>query len=977
MYNSSTDRIHFVTEVMTIGWVGLGVANQAPNRMIGYDVAVGGVFNNGTGYLADYYTVGFRQPPLDPQQDWVLTYSREENGKTTLQFYRQRNTFDFRNDVAIQQGAPIFLIWAYHPFSDVQSAIPFPFHGSASRGFTLVVLIPGIAPTSTPVNATSRPSSGFNATSMPPSVPATSRPPFIGCGGLLNGSSGLFASPGYPGPYFNNLDCVWTLPIPSRGSVFLEAIVFETQSCCDFVELTDSSGRIIARTSGSQSGVNITLRGDDIGSVIIRFTTDSNVTRQGFLARYRRTFVTAPPTLIPTPSSSFTTPPPACGGILFGLSGSFASPGYPLAYTNNLNCTWTLLIPSNAILRLRFIVFETESCCDFVELIDSFGQTLERLSGSNSSFTFSRVGGDRIQLLRVRFTTDSSVTRQGFLAQYNISFVPPASSIAPTPSSSAVVVTSSPAIPPFNACGGTLFGSSGSFASPRYPSFYANNLNCLWTLFIPSNGFLRLQFVVFDTESCCDFVELTDSFGRRLARLSGSRPRSNIIVSGDSTGFLRIRFTTDSSVTRQGFLAQYNISFAPMPPSSAFVATPTPVLPRTTQPPTVVTLGSSLAPTPSSSSVAVSSTPPIFIACGGTLSGSSGLFASPGYPVSYTNFLNCLWTLRIPANGSLTLRFIVFDTESGFDFVELTDILGGRLARLDGSRSGFTITVRGDRTQLLRIRFTSDGSVVRQGFLAQYSISFVPPSSSIAPTPSSSAIVVTSSVVTTPPIFIGCGGLLNGTSGLFASPGYPVSYTNRLNCLWRLLIPANGFLRLQFIVFETERGFDFVELTDSFGRRIVRLDGSRSGFNITIGGDRTRLLNIRFTTDGSVVRQGFLAQYNITVVEPSVTSTPVMSSSVVPPVTIPPEIQRVLVDLLRSLIQLIQRLQALLGGSFSPFEFEIFRNETLQILQQAQNQLFSPSSSQLRNFQKRSIPELSTPQDLVQALENIQRRLLG
>ncbi|XP_078342832.1 scavenger receptor cysteine-rich domain-containing protein DMBT1-like isoform X6 [Oculina patagonica] len=814
MYNSSTDRIHFVTEVMTIGWVGLGVANQAPNRMIGYDVAVGGVFNNGTGYLADYYTVGFRQPPLDPQQDWVLTYSREENGKTTLQFYRQRNTFDFRNDVAIQQGAPIFLIWAYHPFSDVQSAIPFPFHGSASRGFTLVVLIPGIAPTSTPVNATSRPSSGFNATSMPPSVPATSRPPFIGCGGLLNGSSGLFASPGYPGPYFNNLDCVWTLPIPSRGSVFLEAIVFETQSCCDFVELTDSSGRIIARTSGSQSGVNITLRGDDIGSVIIRFTTDSNVTRQGFLARYRRTFVTAPPTLIPTPSSSFTTPPPACGGILFGLSGSFASPGYPLAYTNNLNCTWTLLIPSNAILRLRFIVFETESCCDFVELIDSFGQTLERLSGSNSSFTFSRVGGDRIQLLRVRFTTDSSVTRQGFLAQYNISFVPPASSIAPTPSSSAVVVTSSPAIPPFNACGGTLFGSSGSFASPRYPSFYANNLNCLWTLFIPSNGFLRLQFVVFDTESCCDFVELTDSLGRRIDRLSGSR-------------------------------------------------------------------------------------------------------------------------------------------------------------------SGFAITVTGDRTRLLRVRFTTDSSVTRRGFLAQYSTSFVPPSSSIAPTPSSSAIVVTSSVVTTPPIFIGCGGLLNGTSGLFASPGYPVSYTNRLNCLWRLLIPANGFLRLQFIVFETERGFDFVELTDSFGRRIVRLDGSRSGFNITIGGDRTRLLNIRFTTDGSVVRQGFLAQYNITVVEPSVTSTPVMSSSVVPPVTIPPEIQRVLVDLLRSLIQLIQRLQALLGGSFSPFEFEIFRNETLQILQQAQNQLFSPSSSQLRNFQKRSIPELSTPQDLVQALENIQRRLLG
>ncbi len=51
MYDNSTDRIHFVTEVMTTGWVGFGVATRAPNNMFGYDVAVGGVLN-GTGYLA-------------------------------------------------------------------------------------------------------------------------------------------------------------------------------------------------------------------------------------------------------------------------------------------------------------------------------------------------------------------------------------------------------------------------------------------------------------------------------------------------------------------------------------------------------------------------------------------------------------------------------------------------------------------------------------------------------------------------------------------------------------------------------------------------------------------------------------------------------------------------------------------------------------------------------------------------------------
>ena len=59
-----------------------------------------------------------------------------------------------------------------------------------------------------------------------------------------------------------------------------------------------------------------------------------------------------------------------------------------------------------------------------------------------------------------------------------------------------------------------------------------------------------------------------------------------------------------------------------------------------------------------------------------------------------------------------------------FDVVELTDIFGQVIDRFSGSRSGFTVTVRGDRTTLLRIRFTTDSSVTRQGFKAQYSITF-------------------------------------------------------------------------------------------------------------------------------------------------------------------------------------------------------------------------------------------------------------
>ena len=59
-----------------------------------------------------------------------------------------------------------------------------------------------------------------------------------------------------------------------------------------------------------------------------------------------------------------------------------------------------------------------------------------------------------------------------------------------------------------------------------------------------------------------------------------------------------------------------------------------------------------------------------------------------------------------------------------FDVVELTDIFGQVIDRFSGSRPGLTVTVRGNRTTLLRIRFTTDSSVTRQGFKAQYSITF-------------------------------------------------------------------------------------------------------------------------------------------------------------------------------------------------------------------------------------------------------------
>ena len=51
-FNESADTLEFLVEANATGWVGFGFSlNASSTGMVGYDVAVGGVLSNGTGYL--------------------------------------------------------------------------------------------------------------------------------------------------------------------------------------------------------------------------------------------------------------------------------------------------------------------------------------------------------------------------------------------------------------------------------------------------------------------------------------------------------------------------------------------------------------------------------------------------------------------------------------------------------------------------------------------------------------------------------------------------------------------------------------------------------------------------------------------------------------------------------------------------------------------------------------------------------------
>ncbi|KAG8135532.1 hypothetical protein E2320_008563, partial [Naja naja] len=117
-----------------------------------------------------------------------------------------------------------------------------------------------------------------------------------------------------------------------------------------------------------------------------------------------------------------TTSGPSCGGFLGYPSGSFKSPYYPSNYPNNVDCVWEIQVKNNYQIRLTWQNFVLEECsgfrctCDYVEIYDGPLHTASLLGricyGSYHTFTSSS------NMMTIKFHTDSSVTKRGFIANY-------------------------------------------------------------------------------------------------------------------------------------------------------------------------------------------------------------------------------------------------------------------------------------------------------------------------------------------------------------------------------------------------------------------------------------------------------------------------------------------------------------------------------------------------------------------------------
>ena len=280
-------------------------------------------------------------------------------------------------------------------------------------------------------------------------------------------------------------------------------------------------------------------------------------------------------------------------------------------YDNNAALSWTLTCTDpTASSTLSFSSFDTESSCDKVSVYDGSSSSSDRLIHASGSSTPSTIHGSGSDLF-MTFSTDGSVTRDGFVAEFSC-----------TPGGGGSTDRGACAGSESIADGGAINQTGG----------YANGMDCTWTITCSDSSTVpTVSFTSFDLEHNFDRVQVYDgasSDSTELMSASGGALPAPVHGSGQK---LFIEFHTDSSVTHDGFVAVASCAGHATPPSGGG---------------------------------------PPADACNGGVIWDSGTIDQGRYDDNE----DCTWTLRCSDDGAgPTLRFSRFATESNFDFVTVSD----------------------------------------------------------------------------------------------------------------------------------------------------------------------------------------------------------------------------------------------------------------------------------------------------------------
>ncbi|XP_015748393.1 PREDICTED: tolloid-like protein 2 isoform X16 [Acropora digitifera] len=254
--------------------------------------------------------------------------------------------------------------------------------------------------------------------------------------------------------------------------------------------------------------------------------------------------------------------------------------------------------------------------------------------------------------------------------------------------------------------------------------------------------------------------------------------------------------------------------------------------------------------------------------CRGQLKVYNNFVESPGYPFRYPNNMDCYFWVPINQGKALRIRFDYFNLEShsfcGYDYLRIRNDMGVTYGKYCGLRSGKTVLVTGSRASF---HFHSDSSVQNKGFRLYLSIV------------SSAATVAPSTQPPAPTTYPACPQVVNNT---MESPGYPSSYSHKMDCNISVSIPLGANMRIFFQDFYIPdygwncRYYGSLEIMNENGDSFGKYCDNRDGRAVVVNGSHV-VLRFRSGYSGSYGRFRLL----FTPVYPFPTSQP--SSSQVPP----------------------------------------------------------------------------------------------
>ncbi|XP_005082661.1 CUB and sushi domain-containing protein 1 [Mesocricetus auratus] len=627
-----------------------------------------------------------------------------------------------------------------------------------------------------------------------------------------------------------------------------------------------------------------------------------------------------------------------CGGYIHGKSGTVLSPGFPDFYPNSLNCTWTIEVSHGKGVQMNFHTFHLESSHDYLLITEdgSFSEPVARLTGSVLPHTIKAglFGNFTAQL---RFISDFSISYEGFnitFAEYDLEpcddpGVPAFSrrigfqfGVGDTLAFTCFQgyrlegatkltclgggrrVWSAPLPRCVAECGASVKGNEGTLLSPNFPSNYDNNHECIYKIETEAGKGIHLRaraFQLFEGDTLKVF-DGKDSSSRSLGVFTKSELMG--LVLNSTSNHLRLEFNTNGSDTAQGFQLTYT-SFDlvkcedPGIPNYGYRIrddghfTDTVVL-YSCNPGYAMHGSSTLTCLSGDRRVWDKPMPSCVAECGGLIhAATSGRILSPGYPAPYDNNLHCTWTIEADPGKTISLHFIVFDTETAHDILKVWDgPADSNILLKEWSGSALPEDIHSTFNSLT-LQFDSDFFISKSGFSIQFSTSIAStcndpgmpqngtrygdsrepgdtitfqcdPGYQLQGQAKITCVQLNSRFFwqPDPPLCIAaCGGNLTGPAGVILSPNYPQPYPPGKECDWRIKVTPDFVIALIFKSFSMEPSYDFLHIYEgenSNSPLIGSFQGSQAPERIESSGNS---LFLAFRSDASVGLSGFAIEF--------------------------------------------------------------------------------------------------------------------